>query len=113
MNPIHILILILAVGNIAIADVCIMKAAESRTLLAALVSPWMLAALTLYFSQIVALTYFFVMGWEFGATSMLQLVIYALVVVAAAIIIFGESMTPTRILGVGLALIGVAIIHAH
>lgn len=113
MSPIHILILIIAVGNIAVADVCIMKAAESRNLVAALSSPWMAAALALYGSQIVALTYFFVKGWEFCATSMLQLVIYALVVVAAAAIIFGESMTPVRIQGIGLALIGVAIIHAY
>ena len=113
MSLIHILILIIAVGNIAIADICIMKAAESQHLVAALRSPWMVAALALYFSQIVALTYFFVMGWEFGATSMLQLVIYALVVVAAAVIFFGESMSPMRVLGVGLALVGVAMIQTH
>ncbi len=113
MNPLHILVLIIAVGNIALADICIMKAAGADRLVAALYSPWMAGAVALYLSQIVALTYFFVKGWEFGATSMLQLVIYALIVVIAAVVVFGESITPVRLLGIGLAVTGVLIVHSH
>ena len=113
MGILQLIILFVAVVNIAIADVFIKKAAEGAHLLAAISSPWMMGALLLYLSQIVALAYFFVRGWEFGSTSMLQLVAYALVVLVAAVVLFGETMTPMRIAGVGLAVAGIALMNVQ
>ena len=113
MTVFQLVTLCAAVFNIAIADVFIKKAAEGNHLMAAMATPWMAGALMLYVTQIVALTYFFVKGWDFGSTSILQLVIYAVIVIAAAVFIFGEVMTPMRIAGVGLAVAGVALMHVQ
>jgi multidrug transporter EmrE-like cation transporter len=107
----NLIILFVAVINVAVADVFIKQATVGNHLRAALLTPWMAGAVVLYVTQILALTYFFAKGWDFSSTSMLQLVAYTLIVVVAGALIFGESLTPMRVGGIALAIAGLALMH--
>ncbi len=105
------LLLILAVTAVALADVCLKKAAQVGTLSQAFLSPWMALAIGLYLFQIFFFTYLFVAGWQLSIIGNLQTVFYALVVLSFGVIYFHETLTAVQMAGICLALIGVYLIN--
>lgn len=104
-------VIILAVISVAIADVLLKKAAHHGTLSSALNSPWLFCAVGLYLLQIGLFTVAFIAGWELSLIGALQTTLYALIVLGAGVLLFGESLTRLQMTGVLLAVCGVLLIN--
>jgi drug/metabolite transporter (DMT)-like permease len=105
------LILGLAVLAVALADIFIKKAAVEANLTQAVRSPWFWAAVGLYLLQIAVFTYAFVGGWKLSLIAAMQTALYALVVLAASILLYREAVTGVQALGILLAFGGVVLIN--
>ncbi len=105
------LIVGLAVVAVAIADVCLKKATAQNDLGAALRSPWLWGAVGLYLLQIGFFTCAFVSGWQLSALGALQTALYAVIVLAAGVVFYRETLTPPQILGLVFALGGATLIN--
>lgn len=103
----------LAVLAVAVADICLKKAAAQSDLGAALRSPWLWGAAGLYLVQVGFFTYAFVSGWKLSALGAWQTVLYAVVVLAAGVVLYRETLTPAQAVGLGLALGGVMLFNWH
>jgi drug/metabolite transporter (DMT)-like permease len=104
-------LVILAVTAVAIADVCLKKAALSGTLASALKSPWMIGAVALYLFQIFFFTYLFVSGTELLYVGILQTALYAAIVLTAGFLLFHESLSAVQMVGMVLALVGAILMN--
>lgn len=102
-------LILIAVLSVAIADVCIKKAAEIGTFPAVFFNWWMLAGIILYLLQIVLFAWMFLNGWNLSIVGSLQIVCYAAVVIGAGFFIFKEQITPLQLTGIILAFIGVLL----
>jgi drug/metabolite transporter (DMT)-like permease len=111
MPLIHTALIILAVSAVGIADVFLKKTQSLGSMGKAILSPWMLGALALYLFQIFFFTYLFLSGAKLINIGIMQTVLYALIVIFAGIIFFGESLSSLQILGITLALLGVILLH--
>jgi multidrug transporter EmrE-like cation transporter len=101
----------LAVVAVAIADVLLKKATLASDLGAAARSPWLWGAVGLYLLQIGFFTYAFVSGWKLSVLGALQTALYAVIVLLAGVIFYRETLTPSQIVGMLLALGGVVLIN--
>ncbi len=110
-KPTQWLIVGLAVTAVAIADIFLKKATLHNDLSAALRSPWLWGAVGLYLLQIGFFTYAFVAGWKLSALGALQTVLYAVIVLAAGVLLYRETLSPAQLVGVALALGGVVLIN--
>ena len=100
-----------AVIAVAIADVLLKKATANGSVGYALRSPWLWGAVGLYLLQIGFFTYAFVAGWSLSHIGALQTALYALIVLAAGVLLYRETVTPIQIAGIVLAVIGVVLIN--
>jgi drug/metabolite transporter (DMT)-like permease len=100
-----------AVLAVAIADVLLKKATEHGSLEYAVRSPWLWGAVGLYLLQIGFFTFAFVSGWRLSLVGALQTTLYALVVLGAGVLFYRETVTPTQIVGMLLAIGGVVLIN--
>jgi drug/metabolite transporter (DMT)-like permease len=100
-----------AVIAVAVADVLLKKATMNGTVEHALRSPWLWGAVGLYLLQIGFFTYAFVSGWSLSHIGTLQTALYALIVLAAGVLLYRETVTPIQIAGILLAVIGVVLIN--
>ncbi|MCX7100061.1 MAG: hypothetical protein NTX38_00830 [Methylobacter sp.] len=104
-------IILLAVISVAIADVMLKKAADQGSLTNTLISPWLFIAIGLYLIQISFFTIAFIAGWKLSIIGALQTAIYALVVLAASVFLYHESLTRVQVIGTLLAFGGVVLIN--
>jgi drug/metabolite transporter (DMT)-like permease len=100
-----------AVIAVAVADVLLKKATMHGSLEHAIRSPWLWGAVGLYLLQIGFFTYAFVAGWQLSHIGMLQTALYALIVLAAGVLLYRETLTPIQIVGILLAIGGVILIN--
>ncbi|HRQ40531.1 MAG TPA: hypothetical protein PLD25_21665 [Chloroflexota bacterium] len=107
----HLLLIVAAVTAVAIADVCLKKAAADGSWLLTLKSPWMVGAVLLYFFQIIFFTHLFRSGKELSVIGNMQTILYALIILGAGIFLFQESLSKLQLTGVLLALAGVILIN--
>jgi drug/metabolite transporter (DMT)-like permease len=101
----------LAVIAVAVADVLLKKAAAQGNLSSAMSSPWLLCAVGLYLFQIGFFTVAFIAGWKLSVIGALQTAVYALIVLAAGVLIFNESLSRSQMIGALLAFGGVILIN--
>ena len=94
----------------AVADVLLKRAAVGGNFEQALRSPFLWSAIALYLFQIVFFLYAFVAGWKLSAIGVLQTALYALIVLAAGVLLYRETLTPGQLLGTVLAIGGVVLI---
>lgn len=111
MSFIHTLLVVLAVSAVAIADVFLKKTQSLGSMSQALMSPWMLGAIILYLFQIFFFTYLFMSGAKLTTIGIMQTVLYALIVLAAGIFLFGETLSVVQIVGIVLAIAGVIMLN--
>lgn len=111
INFFQLLVIILAGIAVGIADALIKKTALKGSLWLALKSPWMLIILLLYFIQVVFFVYVFTHGWKLGVVGNAQMVFYSITVVLTGILIFGETLSLTQGIGIGLALVAVVLMN--
>jgi drug/metabolite transporter (DMT)-like permease len=104
-------VIILAVIAVAIADVLLKKAAGQGNLKAALSSPWLLCAIGLYLFQIGFFIIAFHAGWKLSIIGALQTALYAVIVLAAGVLLYHESLTRLQVVGILLAFGGVVLIN--
>jgi drug/metabolite transporter (DMT)-like permease len=104
-------IIILAVIAVAVADVLLKKVADHGSLVHAVRSPWFWGAIGLYLFQIGFFTYAFISGWKLSIIGALQTALYALIVLAAGVLIYKENLSPLQIIGIVLAISGVVMIN--
>ena len=105
------LVIILAVIAVAVADVLLKKATAQGSLRLALSSPWLLCAVGLYLIQIILFTIAFISGWKLSIIGALQTALYALIVLAAGVLLFEENLTRLQVSGVLLAFGGALLIN--
>ena len=101
----------LAVIAVAVADVLLKKAAAEGNLSSALTSPWLLCAIGLYLFQIGFFTVAFIAGWKLSVIGALQTAVYALIVLAAGVLLFNEHLSRPQVIGALLAFSGVILIN--
>jgi len=106
----HYLLLGLAMIAVAVADVFLKHATLTGDLAATLRSPWFAGAVALYLFQIAVFTIAFLDGWQLSLLGIVQVALYAGVVVAAGLLMFQESLSVRQMLGLGLALSGVILV---
>ena len=101
----------LAVISVAVADVMLKKAANQGNLESALSSPWLIGAVGLYLFQIGFFVVAFMAGWKLSVIGVLQTAVYALIVLAASVLLFNESLSRSQVVGALLAFGGVVLIN--
>lgn len=107
----HLLLIVVAVTAVAIADVCLKKAAADGSWALTFKSPWMILAILLYLFQIIFFTHLFRSGKELSVIGNMQTILYALVILGAGVFLFQESLSKVQLTGVLLALVGVILIN--
>jgi drug/metabolite transporter (DMT)-like permease len=100
-----------AVVAVAVADVLLKKATIHGSFEHALRSPWLWSAVSLYLLQIGFFTYAFISGGKLSFVGALQTVLYTLVVLGAGVLLYRETLTPTQIVGMLLAIGGVVLMN--
>jgi drug/metabolite transporter (DMT)-like permease len=103
--------ILLSVVAVAIADVMLKKAATHGDLILAFRSPWLATAIGLYLFQIGLFTIVFIAGWKLSIIGALQTALYALIVLAAGVLFFRETLTQIQVAGILLAIGGVVLIN--
>lgn len=111
MKPLTWILLIAAVAAVAVADICLKRAAAPGSMAAALRSPWLYAAAGLYLFQVGFFTYLFVSGTPLLYVGILQTALYAAIVLLAGFFLFKETMSPVQWAGLGLALVGAVLMN--
>jgi drug/metabolite transporter (DMT)-like permease len=104
-------VIVMAVIAVAVADVLLKKAALQGSLGAALRSPWLLFAVGLYLLQVGFFIFAFISGWKLSVIGALQTALYALIVLAAGVLLYHEDLTRLQVIGILLALGGVVLIN--
>jgi drug/metabolite transporter (DMT)-like permease len=103
--------IIMAVIAVAVADVLLKRASALDNLRAALSSPWLFCAIALYLFQIGFFIFAFHAGWKLSIIGALQTALYALIVLAAGVLLYHESLTRMQVVGILLAFGGVLLIN--
>jgi drug/metabolite transporter (DMT)-like permease len=106
----YILLLLVGVAAVAVADVCLKRAALPGSLTQALRSPWLFAAIALYLMQVILFVVVFANGWKLSVVGIVQIALYAAVTLSAGVLLFGEVLSLKQVLGAGFALIGVVLL---
>ncbi len=104
-------VVLLAVMAVAIADVLIKKAAGQGNLTAAMRSGWLLGAAGLYLFQIMVFLIAFHAGWKLSLIGVLQTALYALIVLAAGVLLYHESLSRLQLIGIGLTICGIVLMN--
>jgi drug/metabolite transporter (DMT)-like permease len=107
----HIVIILSAVTSVAVADVFLKQATVHGSWALTLRSPWLAGAVLLYLYQILFFTHVFLTGGRLSFVGSLQTVLYALIVVAAGVIVFQEELSRAQTLGIFLAIGGAVLIN--
>jgi multidrug transporter EmrE-like cation transporter len=102
-----------AVVAVAIADVLLKKATVQGSFEHAVRNPWLWGAVALYLLQIGFFTYAFVSGWQLSHVGALQTALYAVIMLAAGVLLYRETLMPIQIIGMLLAVVGVVLINWH
>lgn len=110
-KPFQWIVIFLAVISVAIADVMLKKAAAHGSLLNAFASPWFIGAASLYFVQITFFIYAFLAGWELSIIGALQTALYAIIIIAAGVFLYKETLSWIQMAGIFLAISGVVLIN--
>jgi drug/metabolite transporter (DMT)-like permease len=105
------MVIVLAVIAVAVADVLLKKASSQGNLGNALSSPWLFLAIGLYLLQICFFIVAFIAGWKLSIIGALQTALYALIVLAAGVLLYHESLTRLQMIGILLAFGGVVLIN--
>jgi drug/metabolite transporter (DMT)-like permease len=103
--------IVIAVIAVAVADVLLKKAALAGSLGAALRSPWLMLAIALYLFQVGLFIFVFISGWKLSIIGALQTALYALIVLAAGVLLYNEDLTRLQVIGILLAIGGVVLIN--
>lgn len=109
-KPIYVLLLIIGVVAVAVADICLKRAALPGSLAQALRSPWVVAAVALYLIQVLLFVIVFTNGWELSVVGVVQVALYAVVTLGAGVLLFGEVLSLKQTLGLVIATIGVVLL---
>jgi drug/metabolite transporter (DMT)-like permease len=109
---IQITLIIIAGSSVAVADGLVKKSAfNTQNFWIALKNPLMILAVLLYVVQIVIFTYIFVKKWNLGIVGLMQMIIYAAIVIFAGIAFFQEKITPVHEAGMILALVAAVLMN--
>ena len=109
----QIILIFIAGSSVAIADGFIKQSAfKTHSLWTALKNPLMIPAVLLYLLQLVIFSYIFVKRWELGIVGLMQMVIYAGIVIFLGVAFFEEKITLLQGYGMLLALIGILLMNS-
>lgn len=107
---IEIALIMAAVIAVAVADVLIKKVAvDASGFFLALKNPLMAGIVALYLVQILIFTYLFLKKAELGVVGIIQIALYAVIVIGCGVIFFQEQITPVKGVGMVLAILGVIL----
>ncbi len=108
----QITLIIIAAGSVAVADGLVKKSAfDTENFWIALKNPLMILAIMLYMLQIIIFAYIFVKKWNLGIVGIMQMMIYAALVIVAGITFFQEKITPAHGAGMILALAAAVLMN--
>jgi len=107
----YIMLLVLACSAVAAADVFIKKAGSVSNFSSVLKNPWMIGAILLYFFQIYAFAYLFSLGLELAYVGIMQVILYTTIIVASSVILFHETFTVVKMMGLVLGFAAVILMN--
>lgn len=107
----QLLAVIMAGVSVGIADSLIKRIALTGSFWSALKSPWMAVVLLLILVQVSFFIFVFRRHWDLGIAGSIHIVFYALTILLAGLFIFGENISLTQGIGIGLALVGVVLMN--
>lgn len=108
---IYIVLLILASSAVAVADVLLKKASAFTNFTAVLKSPWMIGAVLLYIFQIIIFVYLFFIGEKLINVGIVQIILYAFIIIASSVLFFHEPLTLIKITGIVLGITGIIFMN--
>ncbi len=109
---IQITLIIIAASSVAVADGLVKKSAfNTQNFWIALNNPLIILAVMLYMVQIIIFTYIFIKKWDLGIVGMMQMMIYAAIVIIAGITFFEEKITPAHGAGMILAVAAAVLMN--
>ena len=111
VKPIYIILIILAATAVAVGDVLLKKASGYNNFFTFLKSPWIIVAMLLYIFNIIAFSYLFFIGTKLVNVGIVQLVLYAIIVLGSGIFFFNETITLVQLSGIILGITGVILIN--
>jgi len=105
-------LVIMAVVAVAAADVLIKKIFAPRSgFWTDIQNPWMFGVIALYIIQIIIFAFVFNRKAELGIVGIIQTALYAVIVVGSGILFFNENVSIAQGIGMGLAILGVILLH--
>jgi drug/metabolite transporter (DMT)-like permease len=107
---VNVALVVVAVLAVAVADVCLKRAAQAGAASQVWRSPWLAAAVLLYLAQVALFVVVFAHGWKLSVVGLMQTALYAAVTLAAGVMLFGEALSLKQALGVALALAGALLL---
>jgi drug/metabolite transporter (DMT)-like permease len=107
----YAMLLILASAAVAVADVFLKKASTFPNFSAVLKNPWMVSAILLYIFQIIIFVYLFFIGEKLIDVGIVQIILYASIIVISSMLFFHEPLTLVKIIGIILGITGIILIN--
>lgn len=105
-------LVVIAGASVAIADGLVKQSAfKTHSFSVALKNPLMILAIVLYILQIVLFSYVFVKRWELGIVGLMQMVVYAAIVILLGVLFFHEKISMLQAYGMFLAFTGVLLMN--
>jgi drug/metabolite transporter (DMT)-like permease len=104
-------LLILAYAAVAVADVFLRKASDFTNVADIFKSPWIIGAIALYIFQIFVFIYLFFTGAQLINVGIVQIVLYALIIIGSSVLLFHETVTPAQTIGIVFGVVGVILIN--
>ncbi|OGZ73495.1 MAG: hypothetical protein A2908_02195 [Candidatus Staskawiczbacteria bacterium RIFCSPLOWO2_01_FULL_38_12b] len=108
---IYIILIILAATAVAVGDVLLKKASGYTNFSHFLKSPWIIFAALLYLFSIIVFSYIFFSGVQLINVGIVQLILYALIIVGSGVLFFNEKLTIVKMIGVALGVTAVILMN--
>ena len=108
---IYLIFLIIGSSAVAVADVFIKKASVLSSFPAIFKNIWMIFAVLLYLLQIFIFAYLFSAGLKLSYVGIVQIILYALIVLLSSVLFFRETLTLFEAIGMTLGIIGIILIN--
>jgi multidrug transporter EmrE-like cation transporter len=111
VNVLQLTAVMLAGISVGVADALLKRLTAAAGFWGILRSPWMIAVIGLYIGQIVFFAYVFTKQWDLGVVGTTQVAFYAFTVVLTGLLLFGESLSLMRAVGIVVTVVGVLIVN--
>ncbi len=108
---IYIIFVVISATAVAVGDVLLKKASNYTNFYIFLKSPWVIIAILLYILSTLIFSYLFFIGTKLVDVGIVQIILYAIIVVGSGVLFFNETLSLVKIIGILLGITGVILIN--